>query len=240
MIRLGLFILLCCYGGQLRAQAFVERVYLKDSVTVYEGVIVAQAPAQYVRIYRYRERDTLQVNMGIIWKITKQYITRYSEQDVTPLHLPKRYYKSLYLEVFGKAAIYSVNFDMRTAKGRRNGWGISSGLSIMGSTGNRGAVAVLVPFGINYLIGKSKHFLEVGAGATYMPLLGTNIPSNASWGVSGLTIDRPIDGIFGHFTFGYRFMPLTKGFTWRLMFSPIVYDGYFNPWLSVSFGYQFW
>lgn len=240
MIRAGFLLLFCSFYGNLQAQKFIEKVYLKDSITVYEGYIVAQAPTKYLRIYRLLEKDTLQVEMDAIWKITKQYASRYNSHKLDPNHID-RHYKALYLELFGRAAsVYSVNFDMRTEKGRRNGWGINAGLSIVGSTGSNGGIAAIVPFGINYLIGKKKHFIEVGAGATYMSLIGNNISPNSSWGIFGLSIDEPQGGLFGNFAIGYRFMPLTKGITCRATFNPLVFDGYLEPLFGFSIGYQFW
>jgi hypothetical protein len=240
MTKFNFLLLLCCCCGALQAQQFVERVYLKDSVTVYEGFIVAQAPAQYVRIYRFREKDTLHVDMGAIWKITKEYATRF-ERSIQPSVFPNRYYKSVFLEVFGRAGIYSVNFDMRTTRGRRNGWGINAGLGILASTLKSG-VALVVPFGLNYLVGQKKGFLELGAGATYMAVLRDYTLTNYNdWGVLGVSLGQPIGGMFGNFTVGYRHMPLTKkGLTWRIAFTPVIYEGYFEPFGGIGIGYQFW
>ncbi len=238
MMKFSLLLLLCCSGGTLRAQQFVERVYLKDSVTIYEGFIVAQAPAQYVRIYRFREKDTLHVEMSNIWKITKEYAPGFG-RDTQPGIFSNRYYKSYFVEVFGRGVVYSVNFDMRTARGRRNGWGINAGLGIVGSSYSPG-VAVLLPFGGNYLFGQKKDFLEVGAGATYMMLIGNNRLKNTYWGISPLTIEKPEGGIIGNFTFGYRHMPVNKGITWRVTFNPTLLDKELIPLFGAGIGYQFW
>jgi hypothetical protein len=48
-------------------------VYLKDSVTFHEGYIIEQAPAQYVKIMRLKEKDTLTINIQNIWKLTKHF-----------------------------------------------------------------------------------------------------------------------------------------------------------------------
>jgi hypothetical protein len=239
MIRIGILLLFCNCYGTLQAQKFIERVYLKDSITVYEGHIVSQSPTKYVRIYRLLEKDTLQIDMGVIWKITKQFATRHNRYRQDPVYTD-RHYKAFYFELFGRAAGYSVNFDVRTARGSRNGWGINAGFGIMSANANRGAVGVFLPFGVNYLFGKKKHFVEVGAGVTYMRLIGDNVPRTEWWGIFDIATKKVENSLFGNFTMGYRFMPLTKGITCRATFSPLILDGDFQPWGGLSIGYQFW
>lgn len=36
-----------------------DKIYLNDSVTVYEGLIIEQASAKYVKIVRTKEKDKL-------------------------------------------------------------------------------------------------------------------------------------------------------------------------------------
>jgi hypothetical protein len=240
-MKYWLILIFCFVSGQLFSQQFIERVHLKDSVTVYEGYIIEQAPAKYVKIYRLKEKDTLQIALIDVWKITKLYNIQNKVQKKGQLlaQLNKRYYKSFFAEVGGRAILYSANFDMRTERGRRNGWGINAGLGIVGSTGNFG-VAVLVPFGANYLIGKKKSFIEVGAGATYMFLIGNDTSSNVVWGIGDFAIPEFEGSLFGNFTLGYRHMPLANGITWRVTFNPAILGQRFLPFFGVGIGYQFW
>jgi hypothetical protein len=232
-----LALIFCCCAAQVWGQQFIERVYLKDSVTFYEGYIIEQTPAKNVKIYRLKEKDTLQIALTDVWKITKLYDAQ--KKAKLEAQLNKRYYKSFFAEVGGRAILYSANFDMRTERGRRNGWGFNTGLSIMGSTGNFG-VAVLVPFGVNYLIGKKKNFIEVGAGATYMFLIGNDSSSNVVWGIGDFSIPEFEGSLFGTFTLGYRHMPRANGITWRATFNPVILSQSFHPFFGLSIGYQFW
>jgi hypothetical protein len=232
-----LALIFCCCAAHVSGQQFIERVYLKDSVTFYEGYIIEQTPAKNVKIYRLKEKDTLQIALIDVWKITKLYNAQKKGQPEAQLN--KRYYKSFFAEVGGRAILYSANFDMRTERGRRNGWGINTGLCIVGSTGNFG-VAVLVPFGANYLIGKKNSFIEVGAGATYMFLIGNDSSRNVVWGIGGSTIPEFEGSLFGTFTLGYRHMPRANGITWRATFSPALLNQRLLPFFGLGIGYQFW
>ena len=129
--------------------------------------------------------------------------------------------QSVYFEL-GGPGIASLNYDFRFS-GRQKGLGARIGF---GSSFDDNSVSYL-PIGINYLIGKEKHFFEMGAGFT--PVFGNKH--------SG---DSAISESFGHLLFGYRFQPLNDGFTFRAFASPVFNNNVFAPYYGgLSVGYKF-
>lgn len=243
-----LVLVFCCCAAQVLGQHFVERVYLKDSTTVYEGYIIEQAPAKYIKIYRLKEKDTVEVMLTAIWKLTKEYDVPQKKPKTTAA-APKRYYKSAFFELGGKALLYSFNYDMRTERGRRNGWGFTAGFNRLAikavNTANAGDSVSLdltmFPFSINYLFGKRKGFFELGAGGTYIFFKGVgNLVGNQE-AYQLQHFDISLGSILGNFTIGYRHMPLSNGINWRIALNPIFFgSNQLIPWLGFSIGYQFW
>lgn len=132
--------------------------------------------------------------------------------------------KSVYFEL-GGPGIASLNYDFRFS-GRQGGIGgrIGVGYSKLVSDGN--SVSYL-PLGINYLIGREKHFFELGAGIT--PVIG-----NENGG------DTALAESFGHLLFGYRFQPIANGFTFRAFVCPVFNSLDFVPYYAgLSIGYKF-
>lgn len=132
--------------------------------------------------------------------------------------------QSVYFEL-GGPGIASFNYDLRFS-GRQGGLGgrIGVGYSKIVSDGN---AVFFIPIGINYLIGKEKHFFELGAGVT--PVIGNDYPD-----------DSVLSETFGHLLFGYRFQPINKGFTFRAFLCPVYGNGIFVPYyVGISGGYKF-
>lgn len=69
---------------------------------------------------------------------------------------------NLYLEVGGAGVIYSINYDRRFGR-VENGWGFRLGA---GGAGGNGTGYLAIPAQLNYLLGNSGNYLELGAGAT--------------------------------------------------------------------------
>ena len=129
--------------------------------------------------------------------------------------------QSVYFEL-GGPGIASLNYDFRFS-GRQKGLGARIGF---GSSFDDNSVSYL-PIGINYLIGKEKHFFEMGAGVT--PVFGNKHGGNSA-----------ISESFGHLLFGYRFQPLNDGFTFRAFVSPVINNNAFVPYYGgLSLGYKF-
>lgn len=144
--------------------------------------------------------------------------------------------KSVFFEL-GGPGLASVNYDMRFNK-TQDGLGFRvgvGGFSVRSdfSDGSRDRTSLItVPVGINYLIGKdTKHYFEVGAGATYI---------NAKYTSDFEDDNDAFRESFGHLTFGYRLQPQTKGFTFRAAITPVFGKGFFIPYYAgISFGYKF-
>lgn len=112
--------------------------------------------------------------------------------------------KDVYVEAMSVSGptIFSVHYDMRF-KGQK-GLGAQAGFGFWGSGG--GGALLNFPFGLNYLLGKSTHFAELGLGATVLTLSGKYIDSKSTF------IFVPLAG--------YRFQPEDNGITVRAFLSP--------------------
>ncbi|MGD5408091.1 hypothetical protein QUS89_22630, partial [Xanthomonas citri pv. citri] len=117
------------------------------------------------------------------------------------------------------------NFDTRFNKGEA---GLGGRIGVGGFSID-GESVVLVPIGLNYLLGKdNKNYFELGGGVT--PVL-SNIDNGNGDNFSST---------FGHVMFGYRMQPLNGGFTFRAFINPVFGKGFFSPYYGgVSFGYKF-
>jgi hypothetical protein len=244
MMRFGWLIILFFICGSLRAQRFVERIYLKDSIGYYEGHVVEQSPGNYIKLFRPRQGDTLVVAMARVLSMSKHF-QRLPRGSVRWIDREKLYYKAVYAEMVGRALMYSINFDMRAERGSQKGWGFSVGYSRLGLalvTDNgrdlRYHPMNLVPVSINYLLGKNKHFMELGGGATFM-LGGLRNYQLEEYVFADDAI--PAKGMFGHFIVGYRYVPPINGIMLRLTATPLFgSNGGIHFWGGLSIGYQFW
>ena len=146
----------------------------------------------------------------------------------------------LQLEAFGPGSLFSVNIDSRFGK-KENGLGFRVGiggtpLGLFGDACNKGSLNTF-PLGINYLAGKNKHLLELGAGGVLLFMAGTKrYCSDLGKGFFG---DEAEPYLF--LTTGYRYQPFKrKGLTYRAFVSPLFQKG-FSPklWAGASIGYRF-
>ncbi|RFS22500.1 hypothetical protein DVR12_11905 [Chitinophaga silvatica] len=90
------------------------------------------------------------------------------------------YSQQVYFSIWGPTAFAGINYDVRFT-GREDGIGARAGFGIIPQyteyrrningekqrTEYRPTI-VSIPFGLNYVLGKKKHHVEVGAGATYL------------------------------------------------------------------------
>jgi hypothetical protein len=234
-----------------KAQQFKERVYLKDSITFYEGYVIEQAPAKYVKIYRLVEKDTITLSLIDVLKITKMYLIDTVAKPIikTGLQIKKpKYEKVVFVELLGAAALYSVNYDMRTAKGIRNGWGFRVGFEKFGINSTDTSIGkitksnikiIAVPIVLNYLFGKRKGFLELGIGATYFKFKGkeTGVASVEEYKIE--TFKESFGSIIGSFNIGYRHVPYKAGFMYRVAFTPLLVSDFVLPFFGFGLGYHF-
>lgn len=143
------------------------------------------------------------------------------------------------LEAFGPASLLSVNFDSRFGK-KENGLGFRAGLGgsplgMFGVSCNAGT-QISVPLGINYLVGKTKHLLELGGGFVPTIISGTKryCPDLATGFFSDETQS------YAFLLAGYRYQPVQqKRKTYRIFISPLFQSG-FSPklWGGASIGFR--
>lgn len=131
--------------------------------------------------------------------------------------------QAVYAELLGNGLIFSFNYDTRF-NARPDGLGGRIGLGFVGK-GDDGAV--LIPFQLNWLLGKNGRYFEMGLGATYL-------------GGTADLFDEDVDHFVGTMTFGYRRQPVDGGFMWKAAITPILADGFFWPYyVGFSLGYAF-
>jgi hypothetical protein len=137
--------------------------------------------------------------------------------------------QSIFVEGLGSGIFYSFNFDTRFTP-KLNGWGGRIGLGYISADGDR---IYTVPLVINYLFGKKKNFLKVGAGVTF---IGLNDRTNTNFSSNFINVES---GAVGTLSIGYRRVSMS-GFTLRAGLTPLLgnlLEEYFWPQLSI--GYSF-
>jgi hypothetical protein len=233
------------------AQQFKERVYLKDSITFYEGYVIEQAPAKYVKIYRLVQKDTITVLLTDVLKLTKIYVVDSvvkvkSKKQITLSN--NKYQKVAFVEFLGAGGLYSINYDMRTARGKRNEWGFRIGFEkivakfndTLGGANVKTRISfTAVPLVLNYLFGNRKGFLELGVGATYFKFDGESTSIASVERYKEETFRESFGSIIGSFNIGYRHVPYKNGFMYRAALTPLLIEGTFVPFIGVGLGYHF-
>ena len=134
--------------------------------------------------------------------------------------------QAVYFQIGGAGLLLSGVYDRRFTK-RVNGPGFAVGLGYYGALGFN---IITVPVSLNYLFGRSSHFVEVAAGATYVSASQIGLFNDESGTESGVMI---------HSNLGYRYQPTKGGFCFRGGFSPLFYQGESVMFYYVSFGYNF-
>lgn len=143
------------------------------------------------------------------------------------------------IEALGPASLLSVNIDSRFGK-KENGLGFRLGLGgsplgMFGVSCNVGT-QISVPLGINYLVGKKQHLLELGGG-----LVPTIISATKRYCPNlnpGFFSDET--GSYAFLSAGYRYQPVQqKRKTYRVFISPLFQNG-FSPkfWGGASIGFR--
>ncbi|GAA4338368.1 hypothetical protein [Flaviaesturariibacter amylovorans] len=255
-MRAAFLLLALLTAGGARAQVFTEKVFLLDSVTVYEGLIIEQAPSKYIKIVRSREKDTVTVPLNSIWKLTKEYPKpdTTAPRKAAPCAGRDRH-RAVYLEVLGAGGLNSVSYDSRLQRGRRDGWGLRAGIgfwmvpTISYYNDTLKQALFSIPLMVNYLVGRRKGFLELGAGITYF----LSVPQRPREGPKDqYTIQQlgmRLPDVLGTFMIGYRHVPPEKGVTWGVSLNPLVGKRFnvpaagihlaFIPSIGVKVGYKF-
>ncbi len=137
---------------------------------------------------------------------------------------------NFYGEVLGPGIAYSVNYDRRFSPGHA-GLGFRVGAGYW-TYSPQHLHRFVLPVQLNYLIGKRRHLMEIGAGATFINSAGGgsewDMVSEEGWGTAA-TLSA-----------GYRFQPLNKGVNVRAG-ATLVYSTAGLPLVLpiVSVGYTF-
>jgi len=131
--------------------------------------------------------------------------------------------KVIYTELLGNGFIvFSLNYDQRISK-KKNGLGFKLGVSAVDSPLKVSAFSGMA----NYLIGKERHFLELGVGAILLTE-EIHLPGNVFNGI-GMTSSLM-----------YRCHSLDGGFMFRGGVAPFLNQGDFLWWWpSVGVGFNF-
>jgi hypothetical protein len=136
--------------------------------------------------------------------------------------------KIVFFEVGGAGLALTLNYDARIGH-KVNGWGFRVGAGYYAD--GYGNSVTTVPLQVNYLVGNGPHFLELGAGTTFLNSYGSNTGKT-------FIFDR-VTGFIGTATIGYRFQSPDKRLNFRLAFVPIFYDEGVIPAGGLSVGYTF-
>ena len=140
--------------------------------------------------------------------------------------------RAFYTELGGASVLYSVNIDGRFKSAQHLGFGYRVGLGYVRTRrGNGWNGNVIVPFGFNYLLGKSDspHIFEISSGGSF--------GYNSAYGRSD---NCPGCEMFGYIGFAYRKQPLDGGVMWKAGITTIIIEHIVIPlYPSFSFGYAF-
>ncbi|MEJ7559635.1 MAG: hypothetical protein WKF66_15105 [Pedobacter sp.] len=135
--------------------------------------------------------------------------------------------QNVFVEIGGQGLLFTANYDTRFFK-QRNGLGGRAGIGYISIDDEN---VTTVPIALNYLLGKGKHFFEIGLGATFI---------GSSEGTSILFDDDSEGTVLGTMSFNYRLQPVDSGFSLRAGFNPIFNSRDFIPYFAgLSLGYTF-
>ena len=134
--------------------------------------------------------------------------------------------QNVFVELAGQGLTVSANYDSRFGN-RRDGLGGRIGIGYISAEKSS---LTTIPIGLNYLLGKDKNFFEIGLGATYLGIKGTDSFFDNSNGHT----------FIGTMSFSYRLQPVNSGFALRAGITPIFNSNVFLPYYAgVSLGYTF-
>lgn len=200
-----------------------------------------------VQMYGKMYRGSFRHRTGF-WGANVQYERLSKKAGVSyKKHVPgperiEKYRKAVFIETYKKPGFLSANYDMRLKKDSNEGFGFTVGAglgnayltNVQGDNTAPDRRRLVLPVGINYIIGAKQHGGEVGVGVT------PQIPLNT------IRDGFEYNGTVFSARLGYRFQPLREGFIGRIAWVPTaekipVYSGYEINWanVGVSVGYSF-
>lgn len=148
-------------------------------------------------------------------RLSKRSTVSYKKREPLP-DRTSRFRKAIFVETYKKRGFLTVNYDMRLQKDRYDGFGftIGAGLGNMyltdvptnNTSPNRRRLAL--PIGVNYIMGRKQHGVELGAG------VNPQVP------LSNIRDGFEYNGTVLNMRLGYRFQPRREGFTGRVAWIP--------------------
>jgi hypothetical protein len=134
--------------------------------------------------------------------------------------------KNVFVELGGQGLLITANYDTRFTK-KRNGIGGRVGIGYLSADDDH---ITTFPLSLNYLLGKEKHFFEVGLGATIFATTDEN----------SLFLDETNSNVIGTMSFSYRVQPVDSGVSFRAGLTPVFNSDFFLPYFAgISLGYTF-
>jgi hypothetical protein len=135
--------------------------------------------------------------------------------------------QNIFVELGGQGILFTANYDSRFSN-RRDGLGGRIGIGYIAEGGDN---ATTVPVALNYLLGKGKHFFEMGLGASLLVTGGDD---------ESFLFDKNQSNVIGTMSFSYRLQPVDQGFSFRAGLTPIFNKDFFIPYYAgLSLGYSF-
>jgi hypothetical protein len=235
------------FASLLAKGQFLEKVYLKDSSTVHEGWIIEQVPQEYLKMLRLKQRDTITIEVGNIWKIARDIdVKKLDQLFKVPPPPRKGLAQAVFLELLGNGGVYSVNYDRRFTKGRRDGWGARAGFGYLNISAGDSVInpqnvnLLAIPLDINYIFGNRKGALQLGFGLTYISArsLGRAYTFDNLDIIGGETFNYQSNGFIALLNISYITRAFGNGFMFRTALTPIIYPAIY-PGIGISFGYNF-
>ena len=170
--------------------------------------------------------------------------------------------RTVFFEVLGSGLLYSINYDRLLNLNKKIKNSITLGASFF--INQRSETILALPMSYNFIFGKRKNHLEIGAGFSPFIFSGTYLifPKSGNLATSNYSYYSQITDYSLSFVpkIGYRYQKPTGGFFFRFALTPIIglfayttgsnqYDGfsYFDdtrgtgilPWAGISLGYTF-
>lgn len=244
---LPFFMLGCISGFAQQSNGITDKIYLNDSTTIYEGLIVEQAPAKYVKIVRTKEKDTIQLLMKDIWKMQRIYPLLDTLKKTSEIKKEKKApvkNRFVYLEILGSGGAYSLNYDFRFNEEIKNKWGLRTGIEFLpiNTVNYSGDVlkynTLLLPFMVNYLLGKKYKLLELALGAVYVFKWRNGKLLSNEYEYFIQNINRRIPNVYGAFSIGYRRQPVKGKIMWGVSLTPLVGNSFIIPNIGIKIGYR--
>lgn len=156
--------------------------------------------------------------------------------DMDTVYIPKH---TVYLELGGNAALYSINYERFIFQGKTIQFSLRFGIGYWGET-------ILSPLMINTLVGKKKHKLEIDIGINGLWDLNFNKrEKQKEWIKQGIPLGSPFVPFFRArptANLGYRYQSgcglyYKIGFTF--LYKMINYQWPYTPWVNIGVGYLF-